>query len=225
MYSIKSKFIAELIGTFGLVVAATGSIVYDGRIDGSLGPVFIAVAHFIGIAIVVYAFAKVSMAHFNPAVTICLLISRITPKKEVPFYLVSQLIGAILGSLFVKYVIGDFAKLGRNFPNNEFSFPVIFGVEVIATVFLLIVVILVVSKKSLKLSGVAIGGIIALDIFFLGPISGASMNPIRSFAPAILSGVLDDLWLYFTAPVVGSLLVAFVYRKLIKNQIKSSYQM
>jgi len=217
MYSIKSKFFAELVGTFGLVVAATGSFVYDGRMDGSLGPVFIAIAHFVGIGIVVYAFAKVSMAHFNPVITICLLISRFTPKKEVPFYLIAQLIGAILGSLFVKYVIGDFAKLGRNFPNNDYSFPVIFGVEIIATVFLLMVVLVIVGKKSLRISGVAVGGIIALDVFFLGPISGASMNPIRSFAPAILSGVLDDLWLYWTAPFVGSLIVAFVYRKLAKN--------
>jgi len=217
VYSIKSKFIAELFGTFGLVLAATGSIVYDGRMDGTLGPVFIAVVHLIGIAIVVYVFAKVSMSHFNPAVTLCLLISKFTPKKDVPAYLIAQLIGAVLGSLFVKYVIGDFANLGRNFPSPDFSFPVIFGVEIIATVFLMVVVLIVVSKKSLKLSGVLIGGIIALDIFFLGPISGASMNPIRSFAPALVSGILDDLWLYWIAPFVGALIVGFVYLKKLKK--------
>jgi len=217
LYSIKSKFIAELVGTFGLVLAATGSIVYDGRMDGTLGPVFIAVVHLIGIAIVVYVFAKVSMSHFNPAVTLCLLISKFTLKKDVPAYLIAQLIGAILGSLFVKYVIGDFANLGRNFPNTDFSFPVIFGVEIIATVFLMVVVLIIVSKKSFKLSGIVIGGIIALDIFFLGPISGASMNPIRSFAPALVSGVLDDLWLYWTAPFVGALIVGLVYLKKLKK--------
>jgi len=217
VYSIKSKFIAELVGTFGLVLAATGSIVYDGRMDGTLGPVFIAIVHLIGIAIVVYVFAKVSMSHFNPAVTLCLLISKFTPKKDVPAYLIAQLIGAVLGSLFVKYIIGDFANLGRNFPSPDFSFPVIYGVEIIATVFLMVVVLIVLSKKSFKLSGIVIGGIIALDIFFLGPISGASMNPIRSFAPALVSGVLDDLWLYWTAPFVGALIVGLVYLKKLKK--------
>ncbi|GFN40537.1 MAG: major intrinsic protein [Marine Group I thaumarchaeote] len=214
MYSTKSKFLAELVGTFGLVIAATGSIVYDERLDGSLGMVFIVVVHFVGIGLLVYAFTKVSMAHFNPAVTVCLWISGFTAKKDVPVYLVAQLIGAVLGSLFVKYVIGDFADLGRNYPNYEYSIPVIFGVEVFVTVLLMIVILVVVSRNGYKISGIAVGGIIALDIFFLASVSGASMNPIRSFAPALVTGFFDDLWLYFAAPFVGSVIVGFVYRKL-----------
>jgi len=214
LYSTKSKFLAELVGTFGLVIAATGSIVYAGRPDSFLGMEFIAFVHFVGIGAMVYVFAKTSMAHFNPAVTICLLISGFTAKKDVPVYLVAQLIGAVLGSLFVKYVIGDYADLGRNYPNYEYSIPVIFGVEVFVTVLLMIVVLVIVSKHGYELSGFAIGGIIALDIFFLASVSGASMNPIRSFAPALVTGFMDDLWLYFTAPLVGSVIVGFVYRKL-----------
>ncbi len=214
MYSTKSKFLAELVGTFGLVIAATGSIVYAGRPDSFLGMEFIAFVHFVGIGAMVYVFAKTSMAHFNPAVTVCLWISGFTAKKDVPVYLVAQLIGAVLGSLFVKYVIGDYADLGRNYPNYEYSIPVIFGVEVFVTVLLMIVVLVIVSKHGYELSGFAIGGIIALDIFFLASVSGASMNPIRSFAPALVTGFFDDLWLYFAAPLVGSVIVGFVYRKL-----------
>ena len=214
MYSTKSKFLAELVGTFGLVLAATGSIVYAGRPDSFLGMEFIAFVHFVGIGAMVYVFAKTSMAHFNPAVTVCLWISGFTTKKDVPVYLVAQLIGAVLGSLFVKYVIGDYADLGRNYPNYEYSIPVIFGVEIFVTVLLMIVVLVIVSKHGYELSGFAIGGIIALDIFFLASVSGASMNPIRSFAPALVSGFMDDLWLYFTAPFVGAVIVGFVYRKL-----------
>jgi len=214
LYSTKTKFLAELVGTFGLVIAAAGSIVYAGRPDSFLGMEFIAFVHFVGIGAMVYVFAKTSMAHFNPAVTVCLWISGFTAKKDVPVYLVAQLIGAVLGSLFVKYVIGDYADLGRNYPNYEYSIPVIFGVEVFVTVLLMIVVLVVVSKKGYEISGLVIGGIIALDIFFLASVSGASMNPIRSFAPALVSGFFDDLWLYFTAPLVGSVIVGFVYRKL-----------
>lgn len=204
---------SELIGTFGLVVAATGSIVLDGRLGGTLGPIFIAVIHFIGLAIVVYAFRKYSMAHFNPVVTIGFLIAGYTKPKQLPIYFGAQTIGAILGSIFVKYLIGDFAKLGINFANHSYSSSEIYGIEILATVFLMAVILIVVHVKGLiKLTGIAIGGIIALDVFFFGPISGASMNPIRSLAPALLVGIYDDLWLYWTAPFIATVIVSVVYR-------------
>ena len=207
-------FIAELIGTFGLVVSATGSIVYDGRQGETLGPIFIAVIHFVGIAIVIYAFGKYSMAHFNPAVTVGFLLAGYVKPKALPIYFGAQIIGAVLGSLFVKYVFGDYSQLGLNYPNYEFSLSVIFGVEIIATVFVMGIILLVVHFKKLnKIPGAAISGIIALDVFYLGPISGASMNPIRSFAPALITGIFDDLWIYWTAPFVAVMIVGLIYRK------------
>jgi len=219
-YSNLTIFVAELIGTFGLVVAATGSIVFDGFMNFSLGPVFVAGMHFIGLAILVFSFGKYSMAHFNPAITIGFTIAGYLQPKKIPLYLIAQAIGAISGSLFVKYAIGNYAKLGLNFPNNEFDFSVIFGIEILATIFLMGGILLAVGRKRIRLSivSVVVGGIIALDVFFLGPISGASMNPIRSFAPAVVTGIFDNLWLYWTAPFIGCIIPAIIFRKKFQKQ-------
>jgi len=218
-------FIAELIGTFGLVIAATISVVYDGRFGQILGPIGNAVVHFIGIFIMIFVFGKYSMAHFNPAVTIGFFISGHIDAKKIPLYFVAQTIGAILGSLFVKQVVGNYGNLGLNFPNYQYSIPLFYGIEILATVFLMGCILIVVSKKKLPMAIIStvISAIIALDVFFLSPISGASMNPIRSAAPALLSGILDDLWLYLTAPFIGSIIVALIYRnKFSKNLLSNS---
>jgi MIP family channel proteins len=212
--SNQKKFVAEVIGTFVVVVLATGSVVLDAKFHGSLGLPFIAFAPFVGVSSMVYAFGKISMAHFNPAVTIGFLITKHMPRNLLPLYLTAQIVGAFLGSIFVKYVIGAEANLGANAPNYSFPISLIFGIEVLATALLMGVVMTVVHTKGLRgFGGLAIGSMIGLDIFFLSFISGASMNPVRSLAPAIFSGVIDDLWLYLSAPFVGSTMVAFIYRK------------
>ena len=214
-------FVAELAGTFGLVIAATGCIVYDGMMGGIYGIAFIAIIHFIGIAIVIQIFGKYSMAHFNPAVSIAFFITGHTKPRQLPVYFTAQAIGAFLGTLFVKFVFGDYALLGTNAPNFEFSIPEIIGYEILATALLMTVIYVVVHNKMAKFSGIMIAGIIGLDVLFLGPVSGASMNPIRSFSPAIISGVTTDLWLYWTTPFIGTVIMAIFYRKKfqkIKNQ-------
>jgi aquaporin Z len=214
----QKKFVAEVIGTFIVVLFATGSVVLDARMNGVLGIPFIAFAPFVGIAIGVYIFGKISMAHFNPAVTIGFLITKHITKIQLAYYLCAEIIGALLGSLFVKYVIGSNANLGANAPNFTFPIPVIFGIEVLASALLMAVIFLVVYTKGLKgFGGIAIGGIVGLDIFFLAFISGASMNPARSLAPALLSGVLDNLWLYWSATFVGTSTIAFLLRKKFVN--------
>jgi len=116
--------------------------------------------------------------------------------------------------------MGTQANLGANAPNYSFPIPLIFSIEILATFFLMGTILIVVHTKGLRgFSGIAIGGIIGLDIFFLSFISGASMNPIRSLAPAIFSGSVGDLWLYWTATYVGSGIVAFIYRKKFANKI------
>lgn len=212
----QKKFFAELVGTFIVVTSATGSVVIDAKLGGILGIPFIAFAPFVGVAISVYLFGKVSMAHFNPAVTIGYLITGHLRKNLLAWYFGAEIIGALLASIFVKYVIGTEANLGANAPNYDFSLSVIFGIEVLASAFLMTVIYAVVLTKGLKgFSGIAIGGIVGLDIFFFGLISGASMNPARSLAPALLSGNLADLWLYWTAPFIGTSLVAFLLRKIV----------
>jgi aquaporin Z len=210
---------AEVIGTFIVVVFATGAIVINAKMNGILGIPFIALAPFVGVAIGVYLFGKISMAHFNPAVTLGFLITKHITKIQLAYYFVAEIIGALLGSLFVKYVIGNNANLGANAPNYVFPIPIIFGIEVLASALLMAVILVVVYTGGLRgLSGVAIGGIIGLDIFFLSFISGASMNPARSLAPALVSGVLlGNLWLYWSATFVGTSIIALIFRNKFAN--------
>jgi len=210
----QKKFIAEVIGTFIVVVLATGSVVIDARLNGMLGIPFIAFAPFVGVAIGAYLFGKISMAHFNPAVTLGFLITKHITKKLLLLYITAEITGALLASLFVRYIIGTQAYLGANAPNYSYPLSLIFAVEVLASALLMTVILIVVYTQGLRgFGGLVIGGIVGFDIFFLAFISGASMNPARSLAPALMSGVLGNLWLYWTATFVGTSIIAFVFRK------------
>lgn len=216
--SSQKRFVAEVIGTFIVVVLATGSVVVDAKFGGKLGLPFIAFAPFVGVAVGVYLFGKISMAHFNPAVTLGFLITGHITKLQLLQYLTAQITGALIASVFVMYVIGTEASLGTNAPDYSYPLPLVFGIEVLATAMLMAVIYLVVYTRGLwRLGGLAIGATVGLDIFFLAFISGASMNPARSLAPALLSGVLGNLWLYWTATFIGSFSVAFLVRKRFKN--------
>lgn len=205
------------MGTFGLVVAATGSIVYDGSLGFSLGIKFIALMHFLGLFLLVLIFGKYSMAHFNPAVTIGFVITGYVKSKLVPLYFTAQMIGAIFGSLFVKYVLGDFADLGLNSPNLIYSESIIFGIETLATIFLMGGILAIINiQKNPIITSLVIGGIVGLDVLFFGNMSGASMNPIRSFAPALLTGMYDELWLYWTAPFLGAIISSVIFIRIKK---------
>lgn len=214
-------FLAEMTGTFGLLVAATGSIVYDGMLGGTLGIGFISAMHFIGLSVLIFLFGRYSMAHFNPAVTITFFVAKYITAKQILVYLTAQTIGAFLGMLFVKHVFGNFANLGLNSPNYQYSVELFFGVEILATIFLMGSILVAVNIKGLQTVFISmiIAGTVALDVFFFGSISGASMNPIRSLAPSLFTGIVDDLWLYWTAPFIGSIIVAFTF-----NVIKKRHQ-
>jgi aquaporin Z len=210
----QKRFIAEVIGTFIVVVLATGSVVIDAKLNGILGLPFIAFAPVVGVAIAVYLFGKISMAHFNPAVSVGFLITKHITGKLFALYLLAEIVGAFLASLFVSIVVGREANLGTNAPNYSYPLPLIFGIEVLASALLMAVILTVVYTKGLKgFGGIVIGGIVGLDILFLAVISGASMNPARSLAPAVLSGVWTNLWLYWTATFVGTSLIALIYKK------------
>ena len=226
IYSNLQIFTVELIGTFILVIFATGSIVYDAKVfDGQLGTPFAALAPFVALLIGVYSFGKISLAHFNPAVTLGYYITGHISKIQTVYYFAAEILGALLGSFFVLTFIGEKVNLGANTPNPNFSIFLIFPVEVIASAMLMGVIFYVVYTKGLRgFSGVAIGGIVGLDILFLAFISGASMNPARALAPALLSGTFDNLWLYWTAPYVGTMIVAFLFRKKFQVQRTTNYE-
>jgi len=135
--------------------------------------------------------------------------------RQLPYYFAAQAVGAFLGSIFVLLVMGDYANLGTNYPNPTSTVEANVSYEILTSIFLMGVIYIIVHFKKLgKLTGVAIGGIIALDVLFFGLVSGASMNPIRSLAPAIISGVTGDLWLYLTTPFIGTIIVAAIYKVL-----------
>jgi aquaporin Z len=212
----KKIFLAELIGTFILIVFATGSVVLDAKLNGALGLPFIAFAPGIAVAIGIYLFGKISMAHFNPAVTIGFLISNHLKKQKTLFltYLGAELIGALLASFLIFSVMGNEVNLGANAPNYvDYPIYVIVVIEILASALLMLVILTVVYTHGAKrFGGIAIGSIVGLDIFLFGLISGASMNPARSLAPAIISGYYVDLWLYLTAPFIGTSIVALMLR-------------
>lgn len=215
----KKRFFAEIIGTFVIVVCATGSVVANAQSGGKIGLWYEAFAPFVAVSVMVFLFGKISMAHFNPAVTLAFLITRHMPPRLLPVYLGAEFIGAFLASLFVWGVIGDDANLGANAPNYSYDIFQILGIEILATTILIAMILLVVHTGGLKrLGSVAIGSMIFFDIFFLSFVSGASMNPIRALAPAVLSGFLNDLWIYWSAPFIGSSIIAVIYKfKFVKS--------
>ena len=213
----KKIFFAELIGTFLVILFATGSVVLDSRLNGTLGLPFIAIAPAIAVAIGVYLFGKTSMAHFNPAVTIGFLISKHLEwkKRVLLIYLLAEVIGGIMASIFIFVIFGNVVNLGANAPNYlNYPIYVIVGIEILASALVMLVILIIVYTKVLKrFGGIAIGAIVGLDIFLFGLISGASMNPARSLAPSIVSGYYIDLWLYLTAPFIGTTIVGILLRK------------
>lgn len=212
----KKIFFAELVGTFILIVFATGSVVLDAKLNGVLGLPFIAIAPAIAVAIGIYLFGKISMAHFNPAVTIGFLITKHLQRNKILLftYLAAELIGAVLASIFIFSIMGNVVNLGANAPNySNYPVYVIVGIEIFASALLMLIILIVIYTKGAKgFGGIAIGAMVGLDILLFGLISGASMNPARSLAPAVVSGYYVDLWLYLTAPFIGTSIVAFMLK-------------
>jgi aquaporin Z len=198
-----------------VVVLATSSVVVDTKTGGSLGLPFIAFAPFVGVTIGVCLFGKTSMAHLSPAVTLGFLITGHITKRQLLVYISAEIMGALLASLFLKYAIGNEAFLGANSPNYAYPLPLVFGVEASASALLMAVILVVVHKKGLRgFSGMTVEGMVVLDILFLGFISGASMNPARSLAPALMSHVMGSLWLYWTATFIGTSIISTILRKI-----------
>ena len=210
-------FFAELIGTFIVIVFATGSVVLDAKLNGALGLPFIAIAPAIAVAIGVYLFGKIINGTFQSCSNCRIFNYKSFAKVNKNYfltYLAAELIGALLASIFIFSIMGNEVNLGANAPNyTNYSVYVIVGIEILASALLMLVILIVVYTKGLKkFGGIAIGAIVGLDIFLFGLISGASMNPARSLAPAVVSGYYVDLWLYLTAPFIGTSIVALLLR-------------
>jgi len=200
------KSIAEIIGTFALVFCGTGAIVIDNVTRGGVTHVGVAITFGLVVMAMIYGLGDVSGAHLNPAVSIAFTLAGRLPLKSLGIYLISEIAGAFLASLMLRFLFPTDELLGATLPAG--SAWQSFILELILTFFLMLVIMGVAtgSKEQGLFAGIAIGSVILLEAMFAGPICGASMNPARSLAPAIVSGHPENLWVYLIAPVVGAAL-------------------
>ena len=220
---MRKKIIAELLGTFILVFAGTGAIVIN-DIANAIGHVGIALTFGFVIVALIYSFAHVSGAHFNPAVTIAFWSMGEFERKNVIPYVSAQILGGVLASsalyLLLRenfVLVSNVSYLGATLPSGSVSQS--FGFEFILAFILMIVICssAVHGKATKDFAGLAIGLTVGLESMFAGPITGASMNPARSIAPALVSGNFEHLWLYIVATILGAVFAALVFMKVFKS--------
>lgn len=203
--------LAEGLGTFGLVFAGTGAIVINAERGGVIGHVGIGLTFGLIVMAMIYAIGHISGAHINPAVTLAFAVTRHFPARLVPLYVGSQLVGAILASLVLRALFDTTSGLGATVPAQSASQALV--LEFFLTLFLMFVIMAVATDVRAvgQAAAIAIGGTVGLEALFAGPISGASMNPARSLAPALVAGVWDSQWVYIAGPVLGALAGALLY--------------
>lgn len=207
------RLVAELIGTFLLVFCGTGAIIAGVESGGGIGPFAYIFGFGFTLIFIVYAIGHISGAHVNPAVTLGLALSGRFAMSEVPYYWGSQVVGGLLASLTLRLIYGNASGLGVTQVSPEFSVINGFVLEVILSAILVFVVHAVATDKRAPsaAAGLAIGGALLVIQIVGGPVSGGSVNPARSLAPALVSGTFNDLWIYLIAPFIGAVIGALGY--------------
>ncbi|HVS97965.1 MAG TPA: aquaporin [Puia sp.] len=200
------KSVSEIIGTYALVFCGTGAIVIDKASGGAVTHVGVAITFGLVVMAMIYGLGEISGAHLNPAVSIAFALAGRLPVKTLGAYIISQLAGAFLASLTLRQLFPGDQLLGTTLPTGTEGQS--FVLELILTFFLMLVIFQVSTgpKEQGLFAGLAVGSVILLEALFAGPICGASMNPARSLAPAVVSGHLESLWIYLAAPTVGAAL-------------------
>ncbi len=213
------KYLAELIGTFALVFCGTGAIITNQQ-TGAVTHVGIAITFGLIVMAMIYALGDISGAHLNPAVSIAFTLAGRFKIKELLPYILSQAIGALLASLLLKFMFPQNELLGTTLPSG--SAMQSFVMEFFLTFFLMLVIINVAtgSKEQGMFAGLAIGSTVLLEAMFAGPVSGASMNPARSLAPAVISGHTEHLWIYLSATILGAIVAIPLWKYLSTNSTR-----
>jgi MIP family channel proteins len=206
------RYAAEFIGTFALVFAGPGAAVINTYSNGGVTSLGVALSFGLVVGAMIYAVGHISGAHINPAVTLAFTATRHFPLRDVPGDVIAQFGGAIAASLLTRALYGNVAHLGSTVPNYGVLQALV--LEIAITFFLMFVVMAVATDVRAvgQAAALAIGGYIGLAVIFAGPISGASMNPARSFGPALVSGTWTSWWVYWVGPICGALLGALAYQ-------------
>lgn len=208
------KYIAEYIGTFILVFAGTSAIVVNDLSGGGVTPAGIALVFGLAVAAMVYTIGNISGAHINPAVTVAFWYAKQFPGKYVLPYVLSQILGAVSASIFVRALFLKHNTLGATLPAGALTQSFILELFLTFVLMLAIINVAAVTKETGGMASVIIGSVVGLGAWFGGPISGASMNPARSIGPALISGHFKELWLYICAPILGAWLAIICCRRL-----------
>lgn len=204
---------AESVGTFALVTGGCGAIMVD-HTTGALGHIGVAASFGLVIMVMIAAVGHLSGAHFNPAVTVAFALTRHFPWRDVPLYLIGQLLGAAGGAWVLRLLLGHEAGLGATLPAGT---PLqALAIEALLTAVLMFVIVSVATDTRAvgQLAAIAIGGTVALDALWGGPLTGASMNPARSFGPALVAGLWQAHWIYWLGPFAGASVGAILYQRL-----------
>jgi aquaporin NIP len=210
---IARRAAAEGLAAFALVFAGCGAVVADSQSDGGLGVVGIALVFGLVIMVMVYATGHLSGAHINPAVTVAFTLTRHFPARDAVAYVAAQLAGAVTGALLLLAIwTAQPAALGATVPSVGTGSALVY--EIVLTAFLMFVIMAVATDTRAvgAAAAIAIGGTVGLDALFGGTVTGASMNPARSFGPALAAGEWKSFWIYVVGPVLGALLGALAYQ-------------
>lgn len=201
------QYISETIGTFAMIFCGCGAMTVNEITGGSISHVGVAATWGLIVMAIIYAFGETSGAHFNPAVTIAFAFAKKFAWNKVPPYILAQTIGAIFAAFLLWFLFPESQFLGETTPAEGFPPYKAAILEFLLTFFLMVVIINVStgSKEIGTMAAIAVGGVILLEAMFAGPMTKASMNPIRSIAPALFTGNFQYLWLYITAPILGAI--------------------
>lgn len=224
-----NRLLAEALGTFCLVFAGTGAIVVNQTTGGTVTHVGIALTFGLVVMAMIYALGNVSGAHLNPAVTVGFALARRFPPRDVPGYVLAQVGGAFAASALLRVLFPESETLGATLPAGGRGGGTAWQslvLELVLTFILMLVVLSVSSgpKERGVMAGIAVGGVVGLEAMFAGPISGASMNPARSLAPAVMSAHVSTLWVYLIAPTVGAMLAVPTWALLTKADWTDGYR-
>lgn len=213
-----SEVLAEMIGTFILIFTGTGAIIVNTITEGIITHLGICFIFGAVVTAIIYTIGHISGAHINPAVTLAFWSSRVLPSNKVLPYIAGQFSGGILASLLLQIIFGNIASMGATLPlNNNWLQSLI--IEIILTFILMFVVLGsgLDRRAPVGFAGIAVGLTVSLEAAFMGPITGASMNPIRSLAPALVTHLWQHQWLYIIGPIIGAQLAVLIYRQLSNN--------